>query len=241
MISLPDCILMIFELINRNQIAKISVMPFEYKHLQYQVLDVQNLLDLQRSADLAIKIARNANRGHFDFIVIKMPSTVESGNGKEQHFEGKMIYEVLKLTGCPVVSITKWPVRRIFRNILQPVDPCINLIERYEQILPIVKVFNANIHLLLVNNASGHELNKTCQELLELSKEYFFQFNIHVKSKIINHLNKPDTILAYASIIGADLISNGTGHCDLSGSDLSDKTWDSLIYRSDIPLFNYYG
>ena len=241
MTYLPDRFLAVLEVISGIRVAKISVMLFKYKHLQYQVLDVHNFLDLQRPGDLAIKIARKANKGHFDFIIFKMPPFGRGGNGKEHHHEVKMIYEVLKLTGCPVVSITKWPVNRIFRNILQPVDPSINLIERYEQILPIIKVFNANIHLLLVNNTSSLEVSETCQELLDLSSEYFLQFDINVKSKIINHLNKSDTILAYASIIGADLIGNGTGHSDLSEPDLTDITWNNLICRSDIPLFNYFG
>ena len=217
-------------------------MPTDFKYLQFQIFDIRNFTNRSDSEDMALNIAGKVHKGEFDFVVIKLPELpCEGDKGIVLNNNCKMIFKILKLTGCPVLSITKWPVSTIFRNILQPIDLSINPVERYEQILPIIKVFNPSIHLLMVNNTPDHEVNESCRELLDISSEYFLRFNIHVKSKIINHLNKLNTILAYASIIGADLIGNGTGLEDFGGADPVDLTWNHLIYRSDIPLFNYNG
>jgi hypothetical protein len=214
-------------------------MPVEYKHLQFQVLDAEQVHGSPDQEDAAALIAERVILGNFDFMAMKIHDYGDRKKLKGLHPDIKMILELIKLTNCPVMSLTTKPLNSVFKNILQPVKLNINIIEWHAQILDFAKAFHSNIHLLLVCNSIDHETFQKGREIIQLSKEYFLSYNLKVYSRIIHHLNISDTILAYASIIGADLIGNVTRENYVMEQGQTDLTWNDLLYRSEIPLYNY--
>ena len=216
-------------------------MPAEHKHMEFQLLDAELINGYTDQADLTALIAEKVILGNFDFMAMRIHSRGYSSDLEGPHPDIKMILELIKLTHCPVMSLSTRPLNRVFKNILQPVELDIDIIEWHTQILHFAKAFNSNIHLLLVCNSIDHDILKQEKEIMQLSKEYFLSYDLKVHSKIIHHFNRSDTILAYASIIGADLIGNVTREHNLTEPGLTDLTWNKLLYRSEIPLYNYLG
>lgn len=206
-------------------------------------MDLSQIITHDESTDLALEIAEKTLEEKYDFLVIQLNrlSSMEGNDPNKYLPDAKMVYQVLRLTYCPILTFPKWPGPSSIRTILQPIDFEQNIIGGVEQVLTMAKIFNANIHILLVNNQPGRKVYKACTELLDVVMDLFNEYAIRVKPKIINHCNKTDTILAYASIIEADMISNGIGHFKEFGKSFFQSTWSNLINRSEIPLYNYYG
>lgn len=216
-------------------------MPERHKHLQFQLLDAELIKGTPDQEDVIALIAEKVILGKYDFMAMRIRHNGKKRTMDNIHPDIKMIYDLIKLTNCPVMSLTTRPVTRVFKNILQPVELNINIIERHAQVLHFAKAFHSNIHLLMVCNSIDHEIYEQGMEIMQLSKEYFLRYNVNTNFRIIQHFNRPDTILAYASIIGADLIGNATGQHDVHGEVEADLTWNDLLSRSDIPLYNYIG
>jgi hypothetical protein len=205
----------------------------------FQIVNLSHSLSIEESDDLLVKISEKEILGKHDLILINFDNSVIKDFRYESFSKAKMIYKVMNLTGCPVLSWSKRPYTKSFKNILQPFDQSVNILKSYEHILPIIKLFKSKVHLLIINNISCNDANNICVEVLNDTREKFIKNGIKVKTRIINHSNESDTILAYASVIGADLIGNAIPFHDWSGSHISDSTWLNLINQSDIPLYNF--
>lgn len=216
-------------------------MSVQHRYLQSQLFDAEFIQGNIDEDEAAVLIAEKVILGNYDFMALRIHDQGHTRNKERPHSDIKMILELIKRTNCPVMSLTTRPVNHMFRNILQPVELNIDVIEWHTKILHFAKAFHSNIHLLLVCNSLDEDIFKHGKEVMQLSKEYFQSYDLKVNARIIQHFNISDTILAYASIIEADLIGNVTRGHHVKGKEQSGLTWKDLLCRSEIPLYNYIG
>lgn len=204
---------------------------FENDIGHFQVSDVTWILKNNNLDKIAYKIAERMRHANYDLILVNLDVNSENNIYKRPFSNEGLIRDIIYLTGCSVLSIPKWENSVPFKNILLPIHPSSNIIKDFEQVLPIARLFNSIIHLLILNRMS----NVLSVELNELFKDS----KIQVIPKFIHHNNTPDTILAFACIIKADLICNQILPHRYSKSEILDNTWKHMIDRSEVPLFNY--
>jgi hypothetical protein len=202
-----------------------------------KIQDVSYIRNPENTLDLSNKLAhwilnKNPDSG---IIGIDLP-VFPFGN---HHINLDLIQTVIRITGYPVLYIPESTIIQSLKNILFPL-PSIPVHEiEFQKFFPLLKCFNSNVYLLNVkiprNEYINNFENEWCEEQVQLLKKN----KIQVKAICINHKNEAETILAYASIIRADLIFNSV---NISGSSIqsqNNNTWQFLIQQSKIPLFNY--
>jgi len=158
---------------------------------------------------------------------------------QDHRISRELIYTVARLTGYPVLYIPKRTAFKPFRNILMPVTGTQVGENEFQKFSPLLKCFNSNIYLLRVNLTQEAYITGNENAGFKKQKKYLLDNTLQVKSVCINHQNEAETILAYASIIQADLIFNSLNIGKLPVNEHSNNTWKFLIQHSKFPLFNY--
>ena len=220
-----------FKSTDKGNGVKLTNRTSDNENWPIQVRDITSILKNNNLDKIANKIAERMGNIEYDLIIVNFDLNSESNEYKEQFSNEELIHDIICLTGCPVLCIPKWRKSVPFKNILLPVHFSSNIIKDFEQILPIAKLFNSIIHLLILNSMSGI----LPRELSKLFNDNKIQFI----PKFIDHNNKPDTILAYACIVRADLICNAILHDKYSKPDFMNNTWKNIIDKSEVPLINY--
>lgn len=210
---------------------KLSNRIFDNDNYPIEISDVTCILKKDNLDKIAYKIAERMGNVGYDLILVNLDKNSENSVYKEQCSNEELIRDIIYLTGCSVLCIPKQRKSVPLKNILLPIHLCSNIMKDFEQILPIAKLFNSKIYLLILNSMSDvlpEELNKL-----------FMDNKIQVIPKFIHHKNAPDTILAYACIVRADIICNPILSGSYSKPDILNNTWKNMIDRSEVPLFNY--
>jgi hypothetical protein len=187
----------------------------------------------------ALNILQLAEEGAFDLVTMWVPHS-------RKHFLGPVFAEkpvtlrVMQALDCPLICLSEKPAECAVENILFPVICVSDALYMLEKTTVISAALQSHISLLSVlENPSEREM-KEASELLELCVKYLKKQNISSTSKVIAHHDTFGTILAYASIVRAGLISNG--FCDkesfnsLGMEQLSKK----IMLHSHLPTYNYY-
>ena len=204
---------------------------FDNDNWPIQVRDITSILKDNNQDKIANKIVERMGNIEYDLILVNFDINSDNATYKQQFSNEELIRDIICLTGCSVICIPKWRKSVPIKRILWPIHLSSNIMKDFKQVLPIAKLFNSIIHLLILNGM---------QDVLpiELSK-VFMDNKIPVIPKCIDHNNIPDTILAYASIVRADLICNAILRDRYSKPDFLNNTWKDMINRSEVPLFNY--
>lgn len=158
---------------------------------------------------------------------------------QDHRISRELIYSVARLTGHPVLYIPKLTAIKSFKNILMPVTGTQVCEFEFQKFSPLLKFFNSNIYLLRVNITQEECIADNENTGFKKQKKYFLNNTLLVKSVCINHQNEAETILAYASIIQADLIFNSLNISRFPTKKHNTLTWQFLIQHSKFPLFNY--
>ena len=220
-----------FKSIDKGNGVKLTNRTSDNENWPIQVRDLTSILKNNNPDRIAYKIAERMGNIEYDLIIVNFDINSESNEYKEQFSNEELIHDIICLTGCPVLCIPKWRKSVPIKNILLPIHLSSNIIKDFEKVLPIAKIFNSIIHLLIINSISD-------KLPMELSK-VFMDKKIQVIPKFIDHKNTPDTILAYACIVRADLICNAIFRDRYSKPDFLNNTWKNIIDKSEVPLFNY--
>jgi hypothetical protein len=205
----------------------------------FHIINISSILKTVKPCDLANRIAEKVLLGHHELILFNLHKTRNVQQDEELFSQARLICELINKTGCPVLSWSKKHELMPFKNILQHVDPSSTLFKGYERIMPLLKTFNSCVHLLMINNPAEGEIDKINKEILCESRAFFVKYNIKTKVRTIEHRNELETILAYGSVIEADLIGNKMDLFEPSNTDISESKWLNILYRSDVAVYNY--
>jgi hypothetical protein len=205
-----------------------------------KIKDITNIFKNEKQEYLALRIAKRVDKKKYDLIIINSDDSNEMDKLNEHIINAALIYDIINLTGHPVLFMPKWSRLKQLQNILHPFNHFTDTIIEFEQMLPLIKLFNSKIHLLGIMNISSREVTREYYNALYAVNNYYEKNRINVRSKFINHNVESDTILAYASIIQADLIYNPIMRNKSSQIGQINSTWEQMIVRSDIPLYNYF-
>ena len=202
-----------------------------------RVYNVTYIKEPENTYDLSDRIAQwilndNPNSG---IIGIDLPETLFS----KYHVNLDLIHTIIRITGYPVLYIPECTVFRPLKNILFPLSGIFTEANEFQKFFPLMKSFNSNVYLLNVPMSGKENTSRIRDEWIKEQVQLLSENNIVVKSICIDHKNVAETILAYASIIQADLIFNSLNISDMSLQTQNNKTWQMLIRQSKVPLFNY--
>jgi len=221
--------------------VKFKKVNFNNDRWSVKVKDITHIFKYEKQEYLASSIANGIDQDKYDLIIISSDVCDEFEKLNDNITNSTLIYDIINLTGHPVLFMPKWSRLKPWHNILHPINHFTDTLKEYEHILPLIKIFNSKIHLLGINNLSNREATREYYNALYTINCYYARNSIHVKSKIINHNDVSDTILAYASIIKADLIYNPLTRNTSKRTGYINSTWGKMIDRSEIPLYNYFN
>jgi hypothetical protein len=220
--------------------VKFKKVNFKNDRWSIKIKDVTNIFENETQEYLALHIAKGINKNKYDLIIINSDVSYECDKLNEQITNAELIYDIINLTGHPVLYMPKWSKLKPWQNVLHPVNHFTYTVIEFDQMLPLIKMFDSKIHLLGIMNILNREVTKEYYNALYAVNNYYVKHRINVRSKLINHNVESDTIFAYASIIQADLIYNALTPNKLSGRGQIYSTWEKMIDRSEIPLYNYF-
>jgi hypothetical protein len=219
--------------------VKFKKVNFKNDRWSIKIKDITDIFKNEKQEYLALCIAKRVDKKKYDLIIINSDDSIEMDKLNANNIAA-LIYDIIDLTGYPVLFMPKWSRLKQLQNILHPFNHFTDTIIEFEQILPLIKLFNSTIHLLGIMNFSNREVTREYYNALYAVNNYYEKKRINVRSKFINHNLESDTILAYASIIQADLIYNPHMRNKSSQIGQINSTWEQMIDRSDIPLYNYF-
>ena len=221
---------------------KFKKINFRNDRWSVKIKDVTNIFENEKQEYLALHITKEINKNKYDLIIINSDVSNECEKLNEQITIAELIYDIINLTGHPVLYMPKLSKSKPWQNVLHPVNHFTDtaMIE-FKQMLPLIKMFDSKIHLLGINNDPNKEVIKEYYSTIKTINNFYIKNRIKVNSKLIDHDDESDTIFAYASIIQADLIYNPFTLNKSSGGGQINSTWDKMIDRSEIPLYNYFS
>jgi hypothetical protein len=220
--------------------VKFKKVNFKNERWSIKIKDITTIFKVKNQEYLAIRLAKWTDKNKFDLIIINSDVSPELDKVNEHISNAAFIYDIINLTGHPVLFIPKWSKLKPLQNILHPVTHLTDTIMDFEQILPLLKICNSKIHLLGINKDPEKEFVKEYCSVPHSINTFYIKHRIKVKSKLINHKDEFDTILAYASIIQADLIFNPLMWNKSDQAGWINSIWEKMIDRSEIPLYNYF-
>jgi len=187
----------------------------------------------------ADKIVEIAKKGAFDYLVMWL-------GGSEKHLMSPLFpdkptsFKVLGQLSCPLISIKGLLEYHSISNILLPLVNHPHLFKKLNYTIPIAKAFNARMHLLIVMDHQSSEERLNADHVLSLAQEYLQKNGVLSSIEIIHHNKIAETILAYACIVRAELISNGYTDQESYNNIAQEHTSKKIMLCSHIPTFNYY-
>lgn len=175
-----------------------------------------------------------------DFIEDKKIDQVVMGthgaSGFKEFFVGSNTEKIVRFSKAPVFAIKKAVPLESIKNIVFPTLLELDQPDLAVRIMTLQKLFNAKLHLLLVNTPSNF---RTQQEQKEAMDEYTRHYGF--ENYTINMRNdtyfEPDSILRFASDVKADMIVMGTHARKGISHFLIGSTAEDVVNHLNCPIW----
>jgi nucleotide-binding universal stress UspA family protein len=143
-------------------------------------------------------------------------------------------------TRIPLFSFSNPLIPKTLKHILVPLDLSDHTLMKLEYTLHFFKRIKPVFHLLLVDTGFTTKERQAAERILELAGKLVNSHGARAHGRILDHHNTVNSVVAYALIVKADLVSNMFSMEDEFGDAREDKISTALIGHSPVPLYNFY-
>ena len=127
---------------------KFKKINFNNDRWSFKVKDITHIFKNEKQEYLALRIANGIDQDKYDLIIINSDVSGELDKLNGHITNATLIYNMINLTGHPVLFIPRCSKLKPWQNILQPVNHFIDTTIEFEKMLPLIKMFNSKIYLL---------------------------------------------------------------------------------------------
>ena len=172
-------------------------------------------------------------KNEIDLIVMGSHGT----SGIEEVLIGSNTEKVVRLSEIPVLVIKKNIRNFKFNNFVFASDFSEETKRPFNKMIEFAKIFNANLHLVLICTPNSFKTTKTSEEIM---KKFIASFEIeNYSTQIYNDVNIESGIINFTSSIDADLIGlcthGRTGFAHFFNGSIS----EDLVNHSTLPVITF--
>jgi nucleotide-binding universal stress UspA family protein len=177
----------------------------EFKKLLKDIDDQSVNIDFMvMEGEVISTIENTIEQNKIDLVVMG----TAGATGLRETFIGSNTEKVVRHSSVPVLTIRTAPALNSIKKILLPTELALNQTEFINQVQELQQLFNATVHILLINTPTHFRTDLEAQEALEEFAKYY-KLNDYI-THFRNDHTEEDGILAFAHEAKIDLIVMGT-------------------------------
>lgn len=158
-------------------------------------------------------------------------------SGMEEFFIGSNTEKVVRFSPVPVIAVRNAPYFGSIRNIVFPNSLELNQTELIAQVKKLQELFDATLHILLVNTPTRFQ---TDQDAIEAMHEFAKHYSLkHYTVNFRNNPNERDAIIDFVNEINGDMLAMAThgrrGLAHLFNGSLT----ETVVNHVECPIWTY--
>ncbi|MBU0488362.1 MAG: universal stress protein [Bacteroidetes bacterium] len=162
-------------------------------------------------------------------------------SGFEEIFIGSNAFKIVSAANCPVITVRKGMVPEDIKKIVMPIDITRETRQKVPFTAELAKLFDAEIHVLMVRMSDAEWKTKTLNNYGEQVKEFLTRHEVRFIIEELKGSNISDMVLAYAQGVGADLLSIMTEQEQTLENILIGPYAQQMVNHSIVPVVSIHN